>query len=404
MTGMTKLGKYLIRRELGKGAMGVVYEGFDPAIERTVAIKTILPAQLRVEDATDVLARFRREAQAAGRLNHPGIVAVYDYGEELVESEQTVAAGTQATSGDSRVAYIAMEFVKGRELQDYFEANERFALSAVTRIMGEILAALGHAHDHGVVHRDMKPANLIVLDDGRIKIADFGIARVEKSELTQVGTVMGTPSYMSPEQFMGQTVDGRSDLFSCGVILYQFLTGERPFTGNTTTIMYKVLREEPLPPSTLNVSLPGGFDAVVKKAMAKSPDQRFQSAAEFAEAIAAVAAQPASDQTLVERWTGRHGRKRDDGERGAGRDRTASPGPRAQDGDGRARRRGGAHSRCGGLLHDRARRGQCGTHGASTDSSAGRDDSAHPQRNGAGERDVGAWQSRHQCPGYGRSE
>ncbi len=300
MAGITKLGKYLIRRELGKGAMGVVYEGFDPIIERTVAIKTILPAQLKVEEATDVLARFKREAQAAGRLNHPGIVAIYEYGEELVESEQTVVTGTQASGGDSRVAYIAMEFVKGRELQDYFEANERFALSAVTRIMGEILAALGHAHDHGVVHRDMKPANLIVLDDGRVKVADFGIARVEKSELTQVGTVMGTPSYMSPEQFMGQTVDGRSDLFSCGVILYQFLTGERPFTGNTTTIMYKVLREEPLPPSTLNGSLPGGFDAVVKKAMAKSPDQRFQSAADFAEAIAAVAAQPASDQALVD--------------------------------------------------------------------------------------------------------
>ncbi len=300
MAGITKLGKYLIRRELGKGAMGVVYEGFDPVIERTVAIKTILPAQLKVEEATDVLARFKREAQAAGRLNHPGIVAIYDYGEELVESEQTVVAGAGAVANaDPRVAYIAMEFVKGRELQDYFEANERFELSATTRIMGEILAALGHAHDHGVVHRDIKPANLIVLDDGRVKVADFGIARVEKSELTQVGTVMGTPSYMSPEQFMGQTVDGRSDLFSCGVILYQFLTGERPFTGNTTTIMYKVLREEPLAPSTLNGSLPGGFDAVVRKAMAKSPDQRFQSAAEFAEAIAAVTANPAGDPTLV---------------------------------------------------------------------------------------------------------
>ena len=300
MSGLTKLGKYLIRRELGKGAMGVVYEGFDPIIERTVAIKTILPTQLKVDEATDVLARFKREAQAAGRLNHPGIVAIYDYGEELVENEQTVVAGADgAASADPRVAYIAMEFVKGRELQDYFEANERFELSAVTRIMGEILAALGHAHAHGVVHRDIKPANLIVLDDGRVKDADFGIARVEKSELTQVGTVMGTPSYMSPEQFMGQIVDGRSDLFSCGVILYQFLTGERPFTGNTTTIMYKVLREEPLAPSTLNASLPGGFDAVVKKAMAKSADQRYQSAEEFATAIADVAANPRHEQPIV---------------------------------------------------------------------------------------------------------
>jgi hypothetical protein len=151
--------------------------------------------------------------------------------------------------------------------------------------MTEVLDALAHAHANGVVHRDMKPANLIVLADGKIKVADFGIARVEKSELTQVGTVMGTPAYMSPEQFMGQPVDGRSDIFSCGVILYQFLTGEKPFTGNSTTIMYKVLHEEPLAPSLLNVALPAAFDAVVKKAMAKNPDDRYQTAQEFAQAI-----------------------------------------------------------------------------------------------------------------------
>ena len=251
MSGITKLGKYLIRRELGKGAMGVVYEGFDPVIERTVAIKTILPRQLNAAEATDVLARFKREAQAAGRLNHPGIVAVYDYGEGVIEDdERTMAAGANtASDADPRVAFIAMEFVKGRELQDYFEANERFRLPDVVRLMGQILSALGHAHSHGVIHRDIKPSNLIVLDDGTVKIADFGIARVEKSELTQAGTVLGTPPYMSPEQFTGQTLDGRSDLFSCGVILYQFLTGEKPFTGSTNSIMYKVLREEPPAPS-----------------------------------------------------------------------------------------------------------------------------------------------------------
>ena len=167
----------------------------------------------------------------------------------MVANPQTIDGGGQ------KVAFIAMEFVKGRELRDFFEANERFALKDVERLMGEILSALGHAHSHGVVHRDMKPANLIVLADGKVKVADFGIARIEKSELTQVGTVMGTPSYMSPEQFMGQTVDSRTDIFSCGVILYQFLTGEKPFTGNTTTIMYKVLNEEPLAPSMLNVCL-----------------------------------------------------------------------------------------------------------------------------------------------------
>ncbi|MBT9506166.1 serine/threonine-protein kinase [Rhodoferax sp.] len=300
MSGITKLGKYLIRRELGKGAMGVVYEGFDPVIERTVAIKTILPQQLNSAEAGDVLARFKREAQAAGRLNHPGIVAVYDYGEVVAEDDLTMVAGPGTVSdARERVAFIAMEFVKGRELRDYFEANERFALPEVARLMGEILDALSHAHAKGVVHRDMKPANLIVLDSGKVKIADFGIARVEKSELTQAGTVMGTPSYMSPEQFMGQTVDGRSDLFSCGVILYQFLTGEKPFTGNTTTIMYKVLREEPLAPSMLNVALPSAWDAVVKKAMAKNPDQRFQTAAEFAASIQAAVANPGAEQTLI---------------------------------------------------------------------------------------------------------
>ena len=299
MPTMTKLGKYLIRRELGKGAMGVVYEGFDPVIERTVAIKTILPAQLNSAEVTEVLARFKREAQAAGRLNHPGIVAVYDYGEMVAEDDCTMVAGAdgQAPQGQ-RVAFIAMEFVKGRELRDYFEANERFALKEVDRLMREILDALEHAHSKGVTHRDMKPANLIMLPDGKVKVADFGIARIETSELTQAGTIMGTPSYMSPEQFMGQTVDGRSDIFSCGVILYQFLTGEKPFTGNTTTIMYKVLREEPLPPSTLNLALPAVWDAVVKKAIAKNPADRFQSAKEFSDAIAAAMANQNADPTL----------------------------------------------------------------------------------------------------------
>ena len=300
MPTLTKLGKYLIRRELGKGAMGIVYEGFDPVIERTVAIKTILPAQLNSAEVKDVLARFKREAQAAGRLNHPGIVAVYDYGEVVAEDDSTMVAGPNGQPGEGeRVAFIAMEFVKGRELKDYFDGSERFPLKEVERIMGEILDALDHAHSKGVTHRDMKPANLIMLADGKIKVADFGIARIETSELTQAGTVMGTPSYMSPEQFMGQTVDGRSDLFSCGVILYQFLTGEKPFTGNTTTIMYKVLREEPLPPSTLNLTLPAAWDAVVKKAIAKNPADRFQSAREFALAIGSAVKNQGADETLV---------------------------------------------------------------------------------------------------------
>lgn len=286
MPTITKLGKYLIRRKLGKGAMGVVYEGFDPVLARTVAIKTILPEQLDGSEVASVLARFKREAQAAGRLNHPGIVAVYEYGEVDAEDDHTILAGPNLLPDEvQRVAFIAMQFVKGRELRSYFDANERFALKDAGRIMVEILDALDHAHGKGVTHRDIKPANLIMLDDGRVKIADFGIARIESSQLTVAGTVMGTPSYMSPEQFQGQTVDLRSDLFSCGVILYQFLTGEKPFVGTLASIMFKVLREQPLPPSALNAALAPAWDRVVEKAIAKNPDDRFQSAQAFAAAI-----------------------------------------------------------------------------------------------------------------------
>jgi serine/threonine protein kinase len=283
---ITQLGKYEIRRELGKGAMGVVYEGYDPVLQRRVAIKTILPSQLVKGEAADIMARFKREAQAAGRLNHPGVVAVYDYGEAIASSDQTriVQPGGDGLAGQL-VAFIAMEFVQGQELKDHFEANECFTPTESARIMGEILDALAHSHGQGVIHRDIKPANLIMLADGRVKIADFGIARTETSELTQAGTVLGTPAYMSPEQFLGQRVDARSDLFACGIILYQFLTGEKPFTGNPTTIMYKVLREEPLPPCTLNMMLPPIWNEVLKTAMAKHPDDRFQSAVEFGAAI-----------------------------------------------------------------------------------------------------------------------
>ncbi len=294
MSGLSKLGKYEIRRELGKGAMGIVYEGFDPVIERTVAIKTIRPDQLEASVVADVLARFKREAQAAGRLNHPNIVAIYDYSEVIPEGDKTLSPGES-----SRVAFIAMEFVKGRELKDHFDANERFALKEIERIMGALLDALAHAHANGVVHRDIKPANVILLADGKVKVADFGIARIENSELTQAGTVLGTPSYMSPEQFLGSPIDGRSDLFSCGVILYQFLTGEKPFTGTVTTIMHKVLKEEPLPPSMLNVTLLPAWDAVVKKAMAKNPAERYQTAAGFAAAIKTAVSSQAADQTVV---------------------------------------------------------------------------------------------------------
>ena len=199
---MNKLGKYQIRRTLGKGAMGVVYEGFDPVIERRVAIKTILTSQLGGDQSGNLLARFKREAQAAGRLNHPGIVAIYEYGEDIEQDtsddEATRLAPPAATAPAQRVAFIAMEFVDGRELRDCFERGERFPLPEVTRIMGEILAALDHAHAQGVVHRDIKPANLILLPDGRVKVADFGIARIGASELTQTGAVLARPRTCRP--------------------------------------------------------------------------------------------------------------------------------------------------------------------------------------------------------------
>jgi serine/threonine-protein kinase len=270
---MDKLGKYEIRGMLGRGAMGVVYEAWDPLIKRSVALKVIRADQLQGDSADGVLARFRREAEAAGRLNHPNIVAIYDFAED---------AGTW---------FIAMELVKGRELKQAFEANERFRLPDVVRIMEQILAALDYSHKQGVVHRDIKPANIFLLPDGTAKVADFGIAHLESSNLTQVGTTIGTPSYMSPEQIMGLPVDGRSDIFSAGVILYQFLTGERPFAGSSNTTMQKVLKQDPLPPSELNLQLPPAMDAVVRKALAKKAEERFQSAHEFADALRA-AAQP----------------------------------------------------------------------------------------------------------------
>jgi serine/threonine-protein kinase len=272
-----RLGRFEIRGVLGSGAMALVYDGWDPAIGRRVAIKTIRRDQLDSAEADEVVARFKREAQAAGRLSHPNIISIYEYGE------------------DEGVAFIAMEFVTGHELKSYFDRHDRFPIPDAVRIMTQILGALDAAHYMGVVHRDIKPGNIYLQQDGMVKVADFGIARLESSvNLTQAGMVLGTPAYMSPEQFMGQALDGRSDLFSAGVILYQFLTGERPFSGNAaSTIMHKVLQEDPSPPSVLNVQVPRSFDAVVRKALAKRPEERFQTGHEFAAALNAALAAPA---------------------------------------------------------------------------------------------------------------
>jgi serine/threonine-protein kinase len=262
-----RLGKYEIIKAIGKGAAGTVWRARDPVIDRIVAIKTVKLEHHDAEHAEEV-ARFKREAQAAGRLSHPNIVAVYDYGEQ------------------GELAYIVMEHVDGGSLKNRLDAGERLPLPQVARVMDELLAALAHAHEKGVVHRDIKPANMMLTQAGQVKVADFGIARIESSTMTQAGTVLGTPAYMSPEQFRGDPVDARTDLYSAGVVLYQLLTGDKPFEGNLTAIMHKVLNVEPPKPSEIAGSVPAAFDTVVRKAMAKRPAERYQSAAAFREAIA----------------------------------------------------------------------------------------------------------------------
>ena len=285
------LGRYNLERILGKGAMGVVYEGVDPRLNRRVAIKTILKSNLDEDTAKDFAMRFVREAQAVARLNHPNIVQVYDFGEE----------------GD--IAYLVMEFIKGKELKNFFDANERFDLKEAVRIMAELCDALEFAHQAGIVHRDIKPANVMIDSQARTKLTDFGVARVQDSdktsvEKTQAGTMVGTPAYMSPEQITGGSVDKRTDIFSAGIILYQFLTGEKPFTGGGAwTIAKKIIQEDPPLPSTINNAVTPLFDAVVNKALAKNVQERYQTARDLGMALRrALEGRPAdddSDKTVV---------------------------------------------------------------------------------------------------------
>src|SRR5260221_948788 len=267
------LGRYNIERTLGKGAMGVVYEGIDPRLGRRVAIKTILKSHLDEDTAKDYSMRFVREAQAVARFNHPHVVQVFDFGEE------------------GEIAYLVMEFIKGKELKTFFDANERFDLKEAVRIMCELCDALDFAHNAGIIHRDIKPANVMIDAQGRTKLTDFGVARVQDSdktsvERTQAGTMVGTPAYMSPEQITGGNIDKRSDVFSAGVILYQFLTGEKPFTGSGAwTIAKKIMQEEPPLHSSLNNAITPLVHTVVNKALAKNPNQRFQSALDLPVAL-----------------------------------------------------------------------------------------------------------------------
>lgn len=259
------LGRYVIIGELGQGAMGIVYKATDPLIDRAVAIKTINLA-LAHEGKEEYEARFYQEAKAAGRLSHPNIVTVYDVGK----------------SGD--IAYIAMEFLQGRELRDILNDRQRLPVDQAVDIVAQVALGLAYAHEHGIVHRDVKPSNIMVVRDGHAKITDFGIARMESSAVrTQTGMVLGSPKYMSPEQVMGKLTDQRSDIFSLGVMLYEMLTGQPPFTGeNINAVMYQTLNTVPPPPSAMNPEVPSMLNFIVAKALAKAVDDRYGNAKDFA--------------------------------------------------------------------------------------------------------------------------
>ena len=263
-----KIGKYEIEGVLGKGGMSYVYRGFDRAISRAVAIKAITKSTVESNDLRHIMQRFRHEAQAAGRLVHPHIVQIYDYGE------------------DDTLAYIVMEMVNGKTLAEHLQQEGGYEIAEVGEIIAQLLDALRHAHAANVTHRDIKPANILINIDGRIKIGDFGIARIETSQLTMTGDVIGTPHYMAPEQFLGQEVGAAADLFSVGVIAYELLTGKKPFTGNAATLMQQVLNVTATDASQLNPRLPPLVDRVLHTALAKLPRDRYQSAREFADAFA----------------------------------------------------------------------------------------------------------------------
>ena len=261
-------GKYKVIKELGRGAMGVVYECFDPDFERSVAIKILSPDLLKLDTTGEYRQRFRNEMKAAGRLAHPHVISVFDAGEQ------------------EGIPYFVMEFVDGYELKQVLDDGRRFEQKEVIRIMREVLSGLKYIHAHNIIHRDLKPANIFITSEGAAKITDFGIAKLESSELTRVGTIIGSPRYMSPEQCQGLPVDARSDLFAAGIIFYQLLTNEHCFEANSpTAIMQKIIHKAPEPPSLLIPTLNKVFDQVISTALEKSPDKRYQTAEAFLEAL-----------------------------------------------------------------------------------------------------------------------
>jgi eukaryotic-like serine/threonine-protein kinase len=268
MPTLNKAGRYEISGELGRGAMGVVYHATDPVIGRAVAVKTLLLS----EEGTgltraELLAKFQTEARAAGLLTHPNIVVVFDAGEE------------------DGLFFITMELVEGKSLQNLLDAGQMFPVPRVLRIMEQTCGALQFAHDRNIVHRDIKPANLMLTPDDTVKVTDFGTAKIlQFGTVQQTAHVVGTPSYMSPEQIKGKVVDGRSDIFSLGVVLYEMVTGEKPFPGqNITTVIYKIVNEEPTAPRDIDSSIHPGLNDIIMKSLSKEPAARYQSCRELFE-------------------------------------------------------------------------------------------------------------------------
>jgi serine/threonine-protein kinase len=264
---MRSLGRYALTEEIGRGSMGTVYKASDPLIERTVAVKTIDLAKLD-DGSLEPRARFLREAKAAGRLSHPGIVTIYDVG----EIEDT--------------AFIVMELVQGRSLKDILDRGEKIPLAAALAILSQTADALDFAHRHGVVHRDVKPGNVMLTRHGTVKITDFGIARIDQTKRTRTGILVGSPGYMSPEQLSGKPIDGRSDVFSLGSLLYELAAGKGPFDAerpeDVVTLMANITSRPHAPPSAVNPALPASTDAIVAKALAKRPADRYRSAGDMA--------------------------------------------------------------------------------------------------------------------------
>jgi eukaryotic-like serine/threonine-protein kinase len=278
-----KLGRYELIRVLGKGAMGLVYEGRDPNLDRRVAIKTIKVENLSEEAAAEYEVRFRTEAHSAARLQHPNIVSVYD------------------SDRDGDIAFMVMEFIQGDDLKHHLDQGALYTLEQTLGIMQDLLSALDYAHAQSIVHRDIKPANLLIEKSGRVKLTDFGVARIQDSgEATRTqGTMVGTLKYMSPEQVQGRPVDARADIFAAGIVLYQLLTGKRPFDGATDfAIIQQIVGHTPVSPTIYNTKLPPAIDVVVARALTKVRDDRYATAGEFMAALQA-ASREAADPTVV---------------------------------------------------------------------------------------------------------